>query len=152
MSFPIFSSSSSSSTITFPTPSSPRWATIIPLIGGSAIGSAQATGTKPVVHLTYDEFSANSAHLARYWPDVQFANISKGEHLPLLTNGLLSNLDFVTSVCPCAGLSMLNCSKDAGRGRGSDSGQNRWLIECAELVLGKIRPKVYFFFIKKNKN
>ena len=32
-----------------------RWATIIPLIGGSAIGCEQATGSKPVVHLTYSE-------------------------------------------------------------------------------------------------
>ena len=32
-----------------------RWATIIPLIGGSAIGCHQATGSKPVVHLTYSE-------------------------------------------------------------------------------------------------
>jgi len=68
-----------------PAPCTPvRWATIIPLIGGSAIGCAMATGSKPIVHLTYTEFTANSAHLASYWPDVPFANISLGEHLPLL--------------------------------------------------------------------
>ena len=97
-----------------------------------------------MVHLTFQEFESNSAHLARYWPDVPFANVSKGEHLALLSSGLLDHLDFVTSVCPCSGLSMLNCSKDLGRGRGSDAGQNRWLIECAELVLGRIKPKVYW--------
>ena len=132
------------STATFSSTPSPRWATIIPLIGGSAIGCSQATGTKPLVHLTFQEFESNSAHLARYWPDVPFVNVSKGEPLPLLSSGLLHHLDFVTSVCPCSGLSMLNCSKDLGRGRGSDAGQNRWLIECAELVLGKIKPKVYW--------
>ena len=32
-----------------------RWATIIPLIGGSAIGCSLATGTRPIVHLTYTQ-------------------------------------------------------------------------------------------------
>ena len=43
-----------------------RWGTIIPLIGGSAIGCEQATGTLPDFHLSYSPFTNNEKHLRRY--------------------------------------------------------------------------------------
>ena len=47
-----------------------RWGTMIPLIGGSAIGCAKATGNLPLFHLSYSAFAANEAHLQRHWPQV----------------------------------------------------------------------------------
>ena len=51
-------------------------------------------------------------------------------------------IDFVNSVCPCAGLSMLNTSVKGPSGRGSDAKQNEWMMKSAEFVLGQVRPKV----------
>ena len=117
-----------------------KWGTIIPLIGGSAIGCYKATGTMPFFHLTYSEFAANESHLKRYWPHIPFINLDKKDHLKYDLTGL----DFINSVCPCAGLSMLNSSQSSHKGRGADAPQNKWMIESAELVLGKIKPKVYW--------
>ena len=85
-----------------------KWATMIPLIGGSAIGCKNATGTPPVFNLSYSAFSKNEVHLKRYWPDVPHLTIDS-DRLNMNTDGL--DLDFVNSVCPCSGLSMLNVSR-----------------------------------------
>ena len=37
---------------------------------------------------------------------------------------------------------MLNRSKGAGVGRGSDAEANKWMFKSAEYVLGRIKPKV----------
>ena len=117
-----------------------KWGTIIPLIGGSAIGCYKATGTMPFFHLTYSEFAGNESHFKRYWPHIPFINLDKKDHLKYDLTGL----DFINSVCPCAGLSMLNSSQSSHKGRGADASQNKWMIESAEFVLGKIKPKVYW--------
>ena len=49
---------------------SPRWGTMIPLIGGSALGCERATGVRPLFHLSYTPFAANESHLIKAWPDV----------------------------------------------------------------------------------
>ena len=75
-------------------------------------------------------------------------------------------VDFINSVCPCAGLSMLNTSTAAGiaqkqreptvlvlcpntshfsssgQKRGSDSKANQWMLDSSAFVLARIRPKV----------
>ena len=123
-------------------PSQPiRWGTMIPLIGGSAIGCSKATGTRPLFHLSYTAFQANESHLQQHWPDIPMIRLDKG------TAGLQSilaggEIDFVNSVCPCAGLSMLNTSVKGPSGRGSDAQQNEWMMKSAEFVLDKVRPKV----------
>ena len=76
-------------------------------------------------------------------------------------------VDFINSVCPCAGLSMLNTSTAAGiaqkqreptvlvlcpntshfsssgQKRGSDSKANQWMLDSSAFVLARIRPKVW---------
>ncbi len=47
-------------------------------------------------------------------------------------------VDVVNSVCPCAGLSMLNTSAS------SDSATNDWMLESAKYVLGEVKPKVFW--------
>ena len=48
----------------------PRWGTMIPLIGGSALGCERATGVRPLFHLSYSPFAANESHLMNAWPEV----------------------------------------------------------------------------------
>jgi hypothetical protein len=40
-----------------------RWGTIIPLIGGSALGCHAATGSLPLFHLSYPPFQGNEVHI-----------------------------------------------------------------------------------------
>jgi hypothetical protein len=40
-----------------------RWGTIIPLIGGSALGCYAATGSLPLFHISYPPFGNNELHL-----------------------------------------------------------------------------------------
>ena len=132
------------------TPLSPeqpvRWATMIPLIGGSALGCEKASGSLPLFHLSYAAFAANEAHLQRHWPSVPMFRLDTGntaataDSLKQILAG--GDIDFVNSVCPCAGLSMLNTSVKGPSGRGSDAKQNEWMLKSAEFVLGQVRPKV----------
>ena len=132
------------------TPLSPeqpvRWATMIPLIGGSALGCEKASGSLPLFHLSYAAFAANEAHLQRHWPSVPMFRLDTG-NTAATTDSLKQilaggDIDFVNSVCPCAGLSMLNTSVKGPSGRGSDAKQNEWMLKSAEFVLGQVRPKV----------
>ena len=76
---------------------------------------------------------------------------------------LQGEMDFINSVCPCAGLSMLNRQKEGNvsifilfaylkisfqntstvqSGRGADAAQNEWMLKSANYVLSVVRPKV----------
>ena len=85
-----------------------KWATMIPLIGGSAIGCKKATGVYPQYHLSYSAFKKNETHLKRYWPEVPWLYLDENSQTYDFSG---EQIDFVNSVCPCAGLSMLNVSK-----------------------------------------
>jgi site-specific DNA-cytosine methylase len=114
------------------------WAAIVPLIGGFAIGNSMATGNKPKALYTYTGFQENESHLREYWPDVPYINLDETEEV-------VDRLDFVSTTCPCAGLSMLNYSKNGGgKSRGSDAAQNEWMYRSAEFVLGTLKPRVFF--------
>ena len=56
-----------------------KWGTIIPLIGGSAIGCNKATGNLPAFHLSYEAFAANESHIEDYWPDVPMYRLDHEE-------------------------------------------------------------------------
>ena len=121
-----------------------RWGTMIPLIGGSAIGCSKSAGSKPLFHLSYSAFAANESHLQRHWPEVPMYRIDKTKGVEQSMKQLLAGgaIDFVNSVCPCAGLSMLNTSVKGPSGRGSDAQQNQWMLKSAEFVFQHVRPKV----------
>lgn len=116
-----------------------KYITFIPLIGGMAIANEQATGKKPEFVLSYDAFEKNESNLKSYWPDVKW-HILDAETNQLKDNEELdySDIDFVSSVCPCAGMSMMSSSRSA------DSETNNWLYKAADYILGTIKPKVYF--------
>ena len=90
-----------------------RWGTIIPLIGGSALGCQKSAGSHPEFHLSYTPFSNNEQHLKRYWPEVPFHYLDKN---PVVN---FEGVDYINSVCPCTGLSMLNTFTTKGSMRGS---------------------------------
>jgi len=109
------------------------WATMIPLIGGSAIGCSQATNNLPKFHLSFKAFEQNEDHLINYWPNIKRIDLDESI-LPQ------ENLDFVNSVCPCAGLSQLNTSQD----QSTRDSKNAWMMKTSKIVLEKIRPRVYW--------
>lgn len=111
-----------------------KWATCIPLIGGSAIGCSQTIGHQPEYHLSYKAFAFNEKQIRNYWPDVPYFVLDDEE---FETSQLPEEeIDFVNAVCPCAGLSMLNIHASA------DAKQNDWLYMSTEFVLEHIKPKV----------
>ena len=48
-----------------------KWGTMIPLVGGSALGCERAAGSFPQYHLSYSPFANNEAHLRSHWADKQ---------------------------------------------------------------------------------
>ena len=48
-----------------------KWGTMIPLVGGSALGCERAAGNLPQYHLTFGPFANNEAHLRNHWADHQ---------------------------------------------------------------------------------
>lgn len=117
-----------------------KYISFIPLIGGMAIANANATGKKPEFVLSYDAFAKNESNLKNYWSDVEW-HLLDADTNQLVEDVELdySDIDFVSSVCPCAGMSGLNCAN-----RGADNATNNWLYKSAEYILGTIKPKVYF--------
>lgn len=112
-----------------------RYANIIPLIGGMALGAEKATGKKPDFILSYPAFKGNDHILTDYWTDVPYHVIDPESNTIDMT---LPRVDFVGALCPCAGLSQLNSAKS----RGANAPQNEWLYKSTEFVLENMSPKV----------
>lgn len=110
----------------------------VPLIGGMALANEKATGEKPMYVLSYPGFAKNEQNLKDYWPDVKWYVLnSKTNRLdePIYHG----HVDFVSSVCPCAGMSGLNTAT-----RGAYCPTNDWLYKTAEYTLSEIKPTVYW--------
>ena len=118
-----------------------NWISFVPQIGGSAIGCKKATGVNPITTLSYSAFDKNDRHLRAYWDKVPHLLWDKEEDLKYFRSLCAGQeMDFVTTICPCAGLSRLNVSKS----RGSDAEQNYWMMETARVTLQEIKPKVFW--------
>jgi site-specific DNA-cytosine methylase len=119
-----------------------KWANIVPLVGGSAIGCEQATGVEPQFNMSYSAFAKNESHYHKYRPNVPNFVLDSSDSN---TNNPLANmnerLDFVNSVCPCAGLSMLTHDKP---GKDSETRQkaNDWMRKSTAYVLNEVKPRV----------
>lgn len=118
-----------------------KYITFVPLIGGMAIANYKATGVKPECVLSYDVFQKNESNLKKYWPDVKWyvLDADKNDIVDFDVYPDFSNIDFVSSVCPCAGMSCLNTAT-----RSADNATNNWLYKVAEFTLSKIKPTVYW--------
>jgi len=114
-----------------------KYAGIVPLIGGMMFGAEKATGKKPEYILSYPAFGGNDSLLTEYWKEVPYIALDPETND---TVEKLSSVDFVSALCPCAGLSQLN----NGKNRGANATQNDWMYKTAEHVLEKMQPKVFW--------
>ena len=110
-------------------------ASIVPLIGGETIGSANAFGAPPIHFMSYEAFADNDQHILNYYKehDIPYYVLDKG--MKPATN---ERADVVSSVCPCAGLSMMS------HGYGDHNPNNEWMGKTAEYILGEYKPKVFW--------
>ena len=109
-----------------------KHATIIPLIGGEVLASEEVFGHKPDYILSYNAFKPNEEHLLNHWNnEVPYYVLDEGASHP-------HSVDVVSSVCPCAGLSLFSTQYGEG------NQNNRWMIETAKYVLGEIKPLVFW--------
>ena len=109
-----------------------KHATIVPLIGGATIGQSRALGRSPEWVASYSPFKDNDQHLLNYLNnhhelDVPFYTLDSNEQPT-------EWVDIINTVCPCAGLSMLNNQNDANRA------SNDWMYATAEYVLSDLKP------------
>ena len=121
-----------------------QWGTIIPLVGGMTVGNKKAVGTDPNVIVSYSAFGDNDQHCKNYFKDTPFVNIDAATNVAESDISQYGKMDFVSTVCPCAGLSQLNSSKNTAKGRGSDAVQNEWMYKSASFVLEQMKPKVFW--------
>ena len=108
------------------------YASIVPLIGGETIAMENVFGKRPEYILSYSAFGANDSQLLHYYNhEVPYHVIDEG-------NGRTDYVDVVNTVCPCAGLSMLNVHANA------DAEANNWMLESSKYVLENIKPRVFW--------
>ncbi len=109
-------------------------ASIVPLIGGETIGSQQAFGTEPMHFMSYEPFASNDSHILNYYNnEIPYYVLDKDQKPPVNERA-----DVVSSVCPCAGLSMMS------HGYGDHNENNQWMGKTAEYILGEYKPKVFW--------
>lgn len=109
-----------------------NWISFQPLIGGMTLGAEKAFQCKPNKILSFSGIE-NDKHLLNYYKNVEYVLVDKQDFD-------LSNIDVVSAVPICAGLSMQNSSN-----RGSDAKQNENMYNITEISLSKIKPKVLIF-------
>ena len=107
-------------------------ATIIPLIGGMALAHEQVLKSKPKWILSYSAFGANEKHLLEYYKnDIPYSFIDEGAKK-------FENVDIISTVCPCAGLSSLSVTSSP------DSKVNEWMYKSATHILENYQPQVFW--------
>lgn len=125
-----------------------KWGTIVPLIGGMVEANKNKSKTNPAFLISYPAFKANDYHCLLNNTQTPYILLSPDTNLPItnINTKLYEDVDFVSAVCPCAGLSMLNTMNDSksSKSRGGDAEQNDWLYKSANYVLEKIRPRVFW--------
>ena len=120
-----------------------KHAAVVPLIGGMTLAARNVTGNDPDLIISWSAFNANERQLTNYLPSVPRYLVDSDSFTDDLNSFMSSSegIDLVTALCPCAGLSRLNNSKNADS-CGPDAHQNQWMYKSAELVLEQIKPKV----------
>ena len=107
---------------------------IVPLIGGFAIGAEQAIGSPPEAVLSYSAFNGNDRLYMKYLSQRGLDTkryIVDEDDVPTF-----SDIDVVTSVCPCAGLSTVSTNSGPG------CAANEWMKISTRYVLSSIKPRV----------
>ena len=110
-----------------------RFASIIPLIGGATLAMQNVLKRQPEYILSYEDFEANDSHLVEYYKGKVPYHLYKNNRLPYLPD-----VEVINTVCPCAGLSSLSPSAS------SDAPANDWMLTTSRLVLGTLKPQVFW--------
>jgi site-specific DNA-cytosine methylase len=116
-----------------------RWGTIVPLIGGLTVAGEQVTGVQPEVLFSYVPFGENEKNVKANFPNTPHFNIDDDHAAQGYDENKYKDMDFISAVCPCAGLSMLSSGSAEQRAT-----QNKWMLETSKYVLGTLRPKVFW--------
>lgn len=110
-----------------------KYAGFVPLIGGMMFGAKKALGKNPEYVLSFKNFDGNDSLYREYDKGVRFETIDDG-----IDMSDFPRVDIVLTLCPCAGLSQLNSSKQMG----SNAPQNEWMYKTARFTLSTIKPTV----------
>jgi site-specific DNA-cytosine methylase len=121
-----------------------KWGTIIPLIGGMTVGNKTAVGSDPNLIVSYPAFGDNDQHCRNYFSETPYITVDAATNMTESDLKSYGKIDFMSTVCPCAGLSQLNSAKNTSKGRGSDAAQNEWMYKSASFVLEQVKPKVFW--------
>lgn len=107
---------------------------LVPLIGGMAIGAEKTLNLPPEAVVSYGAFMGNDKFLLQYYKQ---RGLSIPYHsLDETPNVSFSDIDIITSVCPCSGLSTVNTRAGAG------CQQNEWMRVSTKWALEYARPRV----------
>ena len=113
-------------------------ASVIPLIGGISLASDEVYGSTPEWIASYEAFGANDSHLINYYNNWKALDIPyrviDGDDPPRK----LKEVDVVSTVCPCAGLSTMSHHS------GADNPKNDWMAITAQYVLENVKPRVFW--------
>lgn len=115
-----------------------RYGAIVPLIGGELIAHQKVTGVDPEFILSYTPFEENEKNIRNYMPNVPYYQLDNTEG-PQFNPALHQDVDFISALCPCAGLSQLSSGSAEVR-----ESRNEWMIKSAEYILGTVKPKVFW--------
>lgn len=121
-----------------------KWGSMIPLIGGMTIGNKMAINADPTVIFSYSAFYKNDLNCINYFKNTPYIVIDSYDNEEELNEEIhkYENLDFVSIVPPCAGLSTFNSCKNGDKKLGSDAIQNQWMYKSTEFLMKNIKPKV----------
>lgn len=141
-----------------------RWIGIQSLIGGMFIGAEKAFGTPPLCTIDFDGIDkGNSSAYMHYMNEVRKLGLRElildGDLLSKTKtfkkqedtdffNSINHDIDVVSAVPICSGLSMANANNSCEAGtkaRGSEAIQNNNMIGITEFALEIIKPKAYIF-------
>lgn len=108
-----------------------KHAHIIPLVGGSVIGTKKALGTDPEYIASYEAFAKNDYYCKQYFKDIPFHLVDSG------ISKRLPKVDILTCVPPCSGLSNATTGT-----RGCQAPQNQHMLNVAEFGMQQKTPVI----------
>lgn len=126
------------STITLDSMSTYSHGHVIPLVGGSVVGTTLALGKNPEWIASWgNSFGANDQYCLRYMDTTPYFDLDSG-------NYPTKYVDIITCLPPCAGLSMANTTSGAkaSNPRGCSAPSNMHMYYGAEFSMTKIKPRV----------
>lgn len=110
---------------------------IIPLVGGSVIGTSAALGNDPQWIASWGKsFGANDKYCLEYYKHIPYYELDEGKYPN-------KYVDIITCLPPCAGLSLANVTTRAENKnpRGCNAPSNMHMYHASEFAMSKLRPK-----------